>query len=61
MRFFVKGKTKVLAASSAFVPAAIDEAALDALAARVVAREIDPSAAADTMTAAARRRGAGNE
>ena len=39
--------------------AAIDEAALDELAARVVARDIDPSAAADTMTEAARRRGSG--
>jgi LAO/AO transport system kinase len=35
--------------------AAIDDAALDALAARVVAREVDPSAAADTMTAATRK------
>lgn len=35
--------------------AAIDDAALDALAARVVSRDIDPSAAADTMTAATRK------
>ena len=34
--------------------AAIDDAALDALAARVVARAVDPSAAADTLTAATR-------
>jgi hypothetical protein len=30
--------------------ARIDEAALDSLVTRVVARELDPSAAADTMT-----------
>lgn len=35
--------------------AAIDDATLDDLAARVVAREVDPSAAADTMTAATRK------
>jgi LAO/AO transport system kinase len=35
--------------------AAIDDAALDALAAQVVSREVDPSAAADTMIAETRK------